>query len=465
MDIGAVVLHKLLKEQSLDGWSRVRLAYFPPAYASIYASINKFYTAYSKIPSFEQILAVSRDPLLIKNLQALNTLEVPDIELDIAIDALIDQYAQDETIKYLDKFIEKLPTLDVQEIKDNLSEITLGLDEKTMTSEKVARAGDLNIFEKPEDAEQYRFPLGINNTFDSVLGGAYREELILIGGKRGSGKSNVCSNIVCAQYEQGNSALYFTIEMRAQEVFQRNCSILAKVPHMAIRQRNMTDDMIIKLARTRAEMFVGGEDIFNKFRSDHKDQYLFEQQLRALPLKPDNQIVIIDDRDLSLVTIDLHIQKFKALFGDKLTTVIVDYLNQIMFPGNKDSMYDWKVQIEISKQLKNLARKHGVCMISPMQIDDDNGIRYAKGILDAPDIAFILDAHEKSDCCISFDTTKIRGGPPLAFTSGMDWDTLRISPVDIPPPVKKAKEKAKESHPKASDLKNKVKDDASDVPW
>lgn len=463
MDIGAVVLHKLLKEQSLDGWARVRLAYFPPAYSSIFAAINKYYNTYSEIANFEQLLAVSRDPLLIKNLEALQTLDVPEIAIGIAIDALIDQYAQDETINYLDKFIDRLPILDVHEIKDSLSEIVLGLDEKTMTSEKVAMAGDMNIFEKVEDSEHARFPLGINNTFDGVLGGAYREELILIGGKRGAGKSVVCSNIVCAQYDQGNTALYFTIEMRASEIFQRNCAILAGVPHVSLRQNNLSKDEINKLAKVRAGMFLEGEEVFNDFLQ-HGDRFLFEQKLKQKPVKPDNQIVIVDDRDLSITTIDLHIQKFKAMFKDKLTVVIVDYLNQVSFPGNKDSMYDWKVQIELSKQLKNLARKYDVCMISPMQIDDDNGIRYAKGILDAPDIAFILDAHSKEDNCITFDTTKIRGGPPISFTSAMDWNSLRISPVDIPPPAKKLKEKAK-GDPKLGDLKGKVNDDASDVPW
>lgn len=462
MDIGAIVLHKLLAEQSLDGWARVRLAYFPPAFASIFAAINKYYTAYNEIPSFEQIKTVSRDPLLKKNLDALNSLEVPEIHLDVAIDALIDQYAQDETIKYLDRFIEKLPVLDVNEIKDSLSEIVLGLDEKTMTSEKVAMASDMNIFEKPEDSEHARFPLGINNTFDSVLGGAYREELILIGGKRGSGKSIVCSNIVCAQYDQGNTGLYFTIEMRASEVFQRNCAILAGVSHSKIRQQTYTQEDIRKMARVRADMFLDGTSVYNAFE-EHGDRFLFEQQLRQKPLKPDNQIVIVDDRELSITTIDLHIQKFKAMYGDKLTTVVVDYLNQIMYPGNKESMYDWKVQIEISKQLKNLARKHGVCMISPMQIDEDNGIRYAKGILDAPDIAFILDAHTPEDNCITFDTTKIRGGAPLMFTSGMNWETLKISPIDVPTPAKKSKEKPSTKFDKKPE--SKVDDNNSNLPW
>ena len=442
MSIGAVVLHKILDSQSLDAWARVRLSYFPPEYTSLFSVIHKYYNRYNTLPSFEQLITTLREGPLLNSVLALQSIEVPDIDISIAVDALIDQFAQDETIKYLDGFIEKLPILDVSEIKESLSEMVLNLDEKTLSSDRVITASDICLFEKPEDIGHSRFPLGINNTFDSVIGGAYREELVLMGGKRGAGKSVVCSNLVTAQYERDYVSVYFTIEMRAAEVFQRNCAILAGVPHVSIRQNSMTESDIKKLAKVRADMFEDADSLYEEFLQ-HGDRFAFEHKLRQCKVRTDRQIIIVDDRELSISTIDLHLQKLKAQYKDKLNLVVVDYLNQIIFPGSREGMYDWKVQIEISKQLKNLARKYDVCMVSPMQIDDDNGIRYAKGILDAPDIAFIIDANEKSDNCISFDTTKIRGGPPLSFSSGIDWNTLRISPMDIPAPkkIKKSAEK------------------------
>ena len=82
--------------------------------------------------------------------------------------------------------------------------------------------------------------------------------------------------------------------------------------------------------------------------------------------------------------------------------------------------------------------------INPYQIDDSGATRFAKGILDAPDMALLLDAHAKEDNCISMETTKTRSGPPIKFTSGMDWSTLKISPVDAPEPTKKSKKEDKE---------------------
>jgi hypothetical protein len=152
----------------------------------------------------------------------------------------------------------------------------------------------------------------------------------------------------------------------------------------------------------------------------------------------------------------------KAKFGDKLAVVVVDYINQIQLPGT--NAYDWQPQIEVSKKLKNLARKYEVVMVSPYQIDASGEARFAKGILDAADIALVLEAHEKDAQAISFETTKIRGGKEMAFTCPIDWDSLRISPQSIDRPA------AKEAVKKAGKGKSEAVDSGpqeapTDLPW
>lgn len=442
MDIGAVVLHKVIEDGSLEGWARLRLSYFPPAYTSIFTAINKFYTNYSNLPTFAELsLIYERSSTISGAIAALESLEVPDIDLDVAIDALINQYAQNDTVLELGKFVEVLPMLDVEEIKTNLSGIVLQLDEKTLSSEAVFTPSDISIFVSEEETNTDVFPIGLNNSLDAITGGAHREELILIGGKRGSGKSIVCSNLCEAQHRLGNTVAYFTIEMRGHEVFQRGCAIGADIPHSHLRNNKLTREDVEALVKYRARFFTDAEAAVEEFY-EHRDRFRFERELRKLPLKDYGQIIIIDDRVLSLTAIDLHLQKLKAKYKDNLTMAVVDYLNQVVYPGASNvagSMYDWKVQIEISKQLKNLARKHGVVMVSPMQTDQDNGVRFAQGILDSPDIALTLDAHDKSDSAITYDTIKIRNSPNIKATSSINWESLRIDPRDIPTPNGKKK--------------------------
>ena len=320
---------------------------------------------------------------------------------------------------------------------------------------------DMMMFRHPDELEKERVYLGLNNTFDAVLGGVARQELILIGGKRGSGKSITSSNIFVNQYESGNSSIYFSIEMTAQETMERNLAILANVNLQNLKQHKLTDDEVLRVVKARAGMFQDADSTITEFMR-HRDRFKFEEHLvRNHLLKVDNQMIIVDDRDLTLSSIDLHIGKAKAKFGDKLKVVVVDYINQIVLEGT--DQYDWKPQIEISKKLKNLARKYEIVMVSPYQIDASGEARFAKGILDAADIALTMEAHDKETNAISFETTKIRGGKEMAFTCPIDWDTLRISPQSVDKPA--AKEVVKKAGKKTQSQDLKQDDTASDLPW
>jgi hypothetical protein len=190
-------------------------------------------------------------------------------------------------------------------------------------------------------------------------------------------------------------------------------------------------------------MFVDAEPLVQQFLKD-RNQFAFEATLvKKCTLKPDNQIIIIDDRALTTTTIDLHLSKLKSKFGDKLTLAVVDYINQIMIEGGNGNKYDWQPQVEVSTKLKDLARKYKLGMVSPYQIDDSGNARFAKGILDSADIALLLEAHDKETGAISFETTKIRGASDQKFTSPIDWKTLRISPQDMEPPKKEKKSEGK----------------------
>lgn len=458
MDVSAIVLNKLLTEQNLDIWAKLKLVFLDPAYSSLYTVLSRHYDKYHSIPSFDELELTLRDGPAAKTLATLRLTEVPDVSAEVALDALLDQYTQNETITLLEKFVDKLPQYDSEEIKTNLSTIALTIEEKTFTNEKVFTMDQMMLFQHQQDIDSKRVYLGLNNSFDALLGGAALEELILIGGKRGSGKSITSSNIFVSQYESGFSSLYFSIEMTALETHQRNMAILAGVNLQNLKKNTLTDDEVFKLVKARANMFVGADELVSEFLKD-RDRFAFEERLvRNFKLKPDNQMVIIDDRDLSISSIDLHIGKAKAKFGDKLRLVVVDYVNQIVLEGA--DQYDWKPQIEVSKKLKNLARKHEVVVVSPYQIDDNGQARFAKGLLDAADVALIMEAHDKDAEAISFETTKIRGSKEMAFTSPINWDTLRISPQSIDKPSAKEKKKSD----KQADT-SKPQEPGTDLPW
>ena len=460
MDCSAIVLNKLLTDRDLDIWAKLKLAFLDSAYSSLYSAISRYYDRYSNIPSFEELELTIREGAGQKTLATLKLIDEPDISAEVALDALVDQYTQNQTINLLEKFVDKLPIYDTAEIKDNLSSIVLHLDEKTLTTEGVYNMADIMLFRTSDELDRERVHLGLNNTFDAVLGGVARQELILIGGERGAGKSITSSNICANQYEMGNTCVYFSIEMIAHETFERKMAMLSGVPYMALKQNKLSAEDLLKVIKTRAKMFEDSQELVIDFM-EHRDRFKFEKELiTSKKLKEDNQIIIIDDRALSLTSIDLHLGKLKARFGDKLTVGVVDYLNQVVVPEGSHQ-FDWKPQIVVSKKLKELARKHEIVIVSPYQIDATGEARFARGILDAADIAIVMKPNKKEDNALSFDTTKIRGGPPMFFTSPINWDTLKISSTPIERPHKDEESTSKKQIRRT---KSKVEEPARDSP-
>lgn len=444
VNIEGIVLYKLLEEQSLSAFADLKSCFFSGAYSPLYRIIHKFYSKEGAIPSFEALKLVTKDSKNLNSVLALEILEVPDVELDLAVSALIDQYAQNEALETIDSFIDRITMLDVSEIKEGIGEILLNLDSKLNTEESIMTADQFTVFKKIETTELGRIASGISNWYDAEFGGLYLEELMLIGGKRGSGKSLVCANMAAAQYELGKCVVYYTIEMTGDETFMRIMCILAEVDFTTYRKNELNVEDIYKVAVVRAAMFVDGDKYLEDFK-EHRDQFRLEKELKLhTVLKPNNQIIIVDDRELSITQLDLSLQKLKAQFGEHLNMFLVDYVNQVILGGSSEGMFDWKDQIAVSKQLKNIARKYKMAAVSPYQIDDSGATRFARGILDACDIALLLDS-KKYPNSLLYECTKARSGSDtFKFRTEINWSTLRIDPAEVETEIKQEGEESEE---------------------
>lgn len=466
MDIGAVVLHLLLKdkENALEQWSKLKYAFFASEFTSVYSNISKYYDKYSTLPSFADLEITVRDKQLKTSLKALEKLDVPeDISLDLAVDALINEYTQNQTLEEIEDLIDNITLLDTEEIKLELNNISLRLEEKTHTSETLTLMSDIAILESEDElSDVVQVPLQFSNKYDAEIR-CTTSELIMVGGARGSGKSIVCTNIFVNQYEQGNVCPYFSIEMNSREVFERTISVLSGVNHKSIRNKELNHNDLQKIAKVRADMFEESDVILDNYLSQHHNYKKFEHELRTCHLKKDNQLIIVDNQRLTLSDIDLNLQKFKGQFGDKMRVVIVDYVNQIEPPGKAEDIYDWKTQINLSKGLKNLARKHNVVMFTPYQIDNKGEARLAKGLLDAADMAMILEAN-KDPGYLKFTSTKTRGSEEFTIASGINWESLKIYPQEYVVEHEGDENTEEIVIPKAKTNKA-LPEQSNDIPW
>lgn len=435
MNIEGITLHLLLqqdREQALKYYSEINNDYFSSSFSSVLKHINSFYQDKGYIPNIGELEVYrSRDRKVLSALASLRLIDPGPIDIEVAIEELANQYAQNTILDLIDAMLETISMTDRHSLLDEVSGLTHKLEEKITSTNCVQTIADIKVFKRPDVLFNQKVYSGVCDEWDQEAGGYYKQELVLIGGKAGSGKSIFCANLVAQQHLQKNVSIYFTIEMTAGETMQRIICILADVSTADLKQGNLCDDDSRKVAAVMASLFEGGNKVFDKYFNSGKNVDIFDFQDELYDTceeKEEGKIIIVDDRSLSVGGVDAKLSTYKSKYGDKLGLGVVDYLNQLVLDSTTD-MYDWKPQIVVSKTLKNLARKYDMCIVSPYQMNEDGIARFSKGILDAADVAQLLKVDSKDSNSLLLETTKARGtNDEGRHRVGISWTSLRIDP-------------------------------------
>lgn len=443
MNLASALIKQVLVLQDSETWSQLRPAYLPEEYRKLYSVIEGEYSKNHSLPTIESLTYSIRDAATRDKLLAINAVEV-DVDAHLLLEYLKNEYVQSETFSMLEEYIDKsIAFEDARETVDHLHQIVMTLEEKVDLEDPQESMQRISLFEAPEELSKY-LALGLNSDYDSNFKFTPRD-LILVGGKRGAGKSIACCNVANAMFESGKTAVYFTIEMDSRSILQRMCAIGTGISHNKIRSMNLSVTEWEKVAQWWAARFEGGQDVFSNYLQ-HRSFTKFHDELRgSCSLDPKRQLDVVYDASLSLARIRSELDK-KMKSSLDVGVIIVDYINQVRKRAdNFGSQYEWQDQIEISKTLKSIAQEYNVPVFSPYQIDASGEARFAKGILDAADAAFVLHPYN-DDSCITFECVKMRSANMTSFTSYMDWASLKIGPDSAEVPVKGSNKSKEEIH-------------------
>lgn len=427
MNLSSALLKQIIELQDFETWSQLRKHYLPSEYHRLYSIILKHTETYHALPTFEELGFSVRDRDTKEKLFAISSLDV-DVDADMLLEYLKNEYVQTEAFNLLEQYVDKSIAFETaKETVEHLHEIVMDLEEKVELQDPQESMQKIPLFASAEEVEDY-LPLGLNDDYDSQFKFSPRD-LILVGGRRGDGKSITCANIANSVFESGKSAIYFTIEMDSQQILQRLCSIATGISHARLRSRSLSVAEWEKVAKWWASRFEQGDSIYLNYLN-HRDFDKFHGELKNTPLHKTKQLDVIYDPSLTLSKIRAELDKRMKSSMD-VGVIIVDYINQVKrsnTPSRNAGQYDWTEQIEVSKALKTMAQEYHAPVFSPYQIDSSGEARFAKGILDAADAAFTIDSWSKEDGCMTFNCVKMRSSNMTSFTSTMNWETLKIGP-------------------------------------
>ena len=433
LDIQRLTLRRVLDSQNHDLYSKLLKQYFTGVNKELFNKIASFYQANTRLPQLDELLVVRKNSSLQEYIERFILADDNRNDLvgdDFLLAQLQDYYVRDDTINYIDKLLDNLEYLEKSEIADSMQNHLLAINQAIPYDEELFDVGDIDFFNQEDDFELY--PSGLSKEFDETNGGFATQELILLGGRRGSGKSIISLNIAINRFLLGNTVALFSIEMRYKEVYSRMMSILSGVPFLDIFKNKLTPAQKTMIAKARFDVFYEPsalvDSLFEELRAT-QDFKLFEQRIKLEKpaLKP-NRLFIIDDPKLTINRIDHYCNMFSKKYPN-FNMAVVDYLNII----KHDDQKDWKTQIVIADSLKGISRSHDLTMLSPYQIDATGEARFAKGILDSADRSFNFFPPAESDdrsleSVIHIHTTKIRNGKHMSFDINMNWECVKIDP-------------------------------------
>jgi len=430
----------VLTLQDFQTWSVTHKQYLPTEYHGLYKIIDKHCEDFHKMPTIEDLKFEIRDSGTREKLYAIEAVEV-DADPHMLLEYLKNEYTQKEILDSLEDYVENSVAFEnAQESVNHLHQIVLDIEDKVDLEDPQESMQRIELFEPEEDLAKY-MKLGLNEEYDYEIQFSPRD-LVMVGGRRGAGKSVICANIANAVYASGKSAMYFTIEMDSRSILQRCCSIATEVPFARLRTQNLSITEWEKVANWWAARYVDGQDRLKDYRI-HRDFNKLHTSLKSQhELLPTQQLDVVYDPALTLSKIRAELDKKVKPLG--VGVIIVDYINQVKRSSlpSRGGQYDWTEQIEVSKALKSMAQEYDCTVFSPYQTDASGEARFAKGILDAADAAYTLETWDHEDACITLNCVKMRSASMKSFTSQVDWDSLKIGPESAMTP----KEREDSSH-------------------
>jgi hypothetical protein len=448
VNLASALIKQVLEQEDFDTWSNVRKHYLPSEYHQLFDIISKHTDSYHKLPTLEELKFEIRDNATLEKVYALETGEEIEAEPFLLLDYLKNEYTQKEFLFQVDRLIDRSLAFETaEETIKSIQEIAIDLENKVDITDPAENMQKISLFESDEDLGA-RVTLGLNSDFDSQYPIAVTD-YIMLGGPKGAGKSITCNNVGRHIIEvKQKVALYFSIEMEAIEVLQRDAALATKIPFNKIRNKNLSVVEWEKIVEYWGTRFKNSEGHVAAYKQHH-DFNRFHTAISKEELSG-AYLDIIYDPNLTLTRIRNEVQKRLAQ-GVEIGIIIVDYINQVKLNDNSkvgDKQYEWKEQINISTGLRRLAQELRIPVFSPYQMDADGKARFARGILDAPTVVIKLIKFPQADAIMGFEIEKMRHAPDeLVVISRMDWNCLQIGPEngELPEP-----EVEEDEHPKAT---------------
>lgn len=291
------------------------------------------------------------------NMDLAEVLEIEDlkdflkeIDLQANLETLASRFNLDNTIKNIEKlkkaYIIKqtIKALEDEEVVLNIEKNILTLGEDIKTGVKVVkksffREEALELLEGEDENEDI---LTTNTVLDLVLK-LFRQELVLVSGEPGTGKTSFVLDMALKLEKSGYSGIFFSLEMAKKAISNRALSISTGIPT----EKFLKKESLMKYLETELKE-EEKERLWKRIQN-------FREKVRRLE--------IVDTSSMPVDELEMYVKNTIALRG-KLDFIVVDYLQLLVGKGANDT----ERITYISKKLKQIAKDNEIVVIAVAQM-------------------------------------------------------------------------------------------------
>ena len=203
---------------------------------------------------------------------------------------LVEKRDELEKGENLDRIVGEIQTRSLDGLSQEINIKTMGETsiETLARLEEVSRTGGLT-----------GLPTGFLE-IDEHLGGLQRGELIIISGRPGSGKSALSFQTAVNMAAGGLNVLFFSIEMRARQLFSRMLSVRTGIQYSKIRNATLNDNEAKQLVAASSELSkvrLNIDDSSNAYVDHIVNQVRIEKRRKKIDVVFIDHLQLIRTRD------------------------------------------------------------------------------------------------------------------------------------------------------------------------
>jgi energy-coupling factor transporter ATP-binding protein EcfA2 len=193
-------------------------------------------------------------------------------------------------------------------------------------------------------------------SLDFITSGLKTPEYVLCCGSSGAGKSTLLMSLAVNMYLQnnsidndkffgeGNSVIYYSLEIPYEECYDKLISSLSKIPLKTLKSTNLTDDEQIRLNKTL------------KFIKNYPYEFLIVDIPKGATAA-----------QMEGIYADFNERQGKS--EERTKIVVVDYIG-LLDSDEKDVDQDWLKQTAISEQLYKFCRVNDLILLTGVQLNE-----------------------------------------------------------------------------------------------